>query len=525
MINISANKPLDVILTNTNRALAEVVKDASPKELATISQGKDLKSIMSSLLKQSAQDSSADKTLLNLVKNNPTLKNLSSISQSVKDLLGSLKSDASTLPLEKTLKNFLIDIQNIKEPALKQKLENSGVFLESRLKNAQNPQVELRTTLEQLTKTLDKSKIFNVIMLSKDLKELLNSKTITDSSNKELLQTPKESPKELQSISKKLSETLVKLQEHIHAGDTLNSKTFTTALSKLEHLVEPKLLTPQNFKLSSIENSLTELGSQLSTSSKPEAKGLLDALSKIFTALKSLPQTTSTTTLESLMSKKIPQDIKSFIESSKNILNKSDVIFSKETHLSLEKLTNLHSPKELASHQNVKDVIANDLKSVLLQAGSEVTKSSHPNQSEILRHIDKLTLTIDYHQLVSHLSNSTSLSLPFSYEQLQEGHIEFKRDKENRFYCDINLKLKEYGELNLKLTLYDKNQLNIHIYSNNAEFKEMIKENIPSLRSALIENQITPREIRLFEPKTESKKFSPYETQAHPIDVGFEVKV
>jgi flagellar hook-length control protein FliK len=173
----------------------------------------------------------------------------------------------------------------------------------------------------------------------------------------------------------------------------------------------------------------------------------------------------------------------------------------------------------------VKDVIANDLKSVLLQAGSEVTKSSHPNQSEILRHIDKLTLTIDYHQLVSHLSNSTSLSLPFSYEQLQEGHIEFKRDKENRFYCDINLKLKEYGELNLKLTLYDKNQLNIHIYSNNAEFKEMIKENIPSLRSALIENQITPREIRLFEPKTESKKFSPYETQAHPIDVGFEVKV
>jgi flagellar hook-length control protein FliK len=131
-------------------------------------------------------------------------------------------------------------------------------------------------------------------------------------------------------------------------------------------------------------------------------------------------------------------------------------------------------------------------------------------------------LQIDYFQLLSHLSNSSSLYLPFSWEQLEEGNINIKKDKEDKFYCDIDLKLKEYGELKLKLALYDENQINIHIYSDSAEFKEIVKENIASLRSALIESQITPREIRIFDAV---KKNSPYESSENHINIGFEVKV
>ena len=78
--------------------------------------------------------------------------------------------------------------------------------------------------------------------------------------------------------------------------------------------------------------------------------------------------------------------------------------------------------------------------------------------------------------------------------------------------------------MNLKLTLYDENQLNIHIYSHSTDLKEMIKENMSSLRSALIENQITPREIRLFDSQ-KKREASPYENSDKPIDLGFEVKV
>ena len=313
MINLSANsKQLDILLPNTNRALAEVLKDATPKQLELLSQNRDLKSILNSLLTQSSQNSSNDKALLDLLRNNPTLKALGSATDNIKELLQSVKGQKTSLPIEQTLKNFLTNIKDLSEPILKQKFENSGVFLESKLKNA--------------------------------------------------------------------------------------------------------------------------------------------------------------------------------------------------------------------SAQNIKEIISNDLKSILLQASDEIANSSNPNKSDILKQVDKLLLQIDYHQLLSHLSNSSSLYIPFSWEQLQEGHIELKKDKEDRFYCDIDLKLKEYGALNLKLTLYDENQLNIHIYSDSSDLKEMIKENISSLRSSLIESQITPREIRLFDSVKKSEP-SPYENSDKPIDLGFEVKV
>ena len=314
MINLSANsKQLDILLPNTNRALAEIIKNASPKELQILSQSKDLKSILNSLLTQSSQSNNNDKALLDLLRNNPTLKALGSATDNIKELLQSVKSQKNPLPIEQTLKNFLTNVKELSESALKQKFENSGVFLESKLKNAQ-------------------------------------------------------------------------------------------------------------------------------------------------------------------------------------------------------------------ATQNIKEIISNDLKAILLKASDEINNSANPNKIEILKHLDKLLLQIDYHQLLSHLSNSSSVYIPFSWEQLQEGHIELKRDKESRFYCDIDLKLKEYGELNIKLTLYDENQLNIHIYSDNTAFKEIIKENIASLRSALIESQITPREIRLFDTLKKSEP-SPYESSDKPIDLGFEVKV
>lgn len=313
MISLTGNsKQLDILLPNTNKALAEVLKNATPKELQTLSQSKDLKSILNSLLTQSSQNPASDKTLLELLKNNPTLKSLGSATDNIKALLNAVKSDRSPLPIETTLKNSLTNIKDLSETALKQKFENSGVFLESKLKNA--------------------------------------------------------------------------------------------------------------------------------------------------------------------------------------------------------------------SPQNAKEIMANDLKSVLLKAADEISTSSNPNKSEILRQVDKLLLQIDYHQLLSHLSNSSSLYIPFSWEDMQEGQINLKKDKNDTFYCDIDLKLKEYGELNIRLTLYEKNQLNIHIHSDNKEFKEIIKENISSLRLALTESKITPREIRLL-GLTKTENSSAYEENSTNIDMGFEVKV
>lgn len=73
MINFNTSKTLNIILPNTNKALNEVLKSITPKELENLSKGRDLKSIVSTLLQHSASDSSGDKKLLSMLKNNPTL--------------------------------------------------------------------------------------------------------------------------------------------------------------------------------------------------------------------------------------------------------------------------------------------------------------------------------------------------------------------------------------------------------------------------------------------------------------------
>ncbi len=525
MINLSTNKQLDVLMPNTNKALAVVLEQATATELATVSKDKDLKSILNSLLKESAQSSQSDKTLLSLVKSNPTLKELGNVSTTIKDLLSTLKADKNPLAITDTLKSFLIDVKDLSEPVLKQKLENSGVFLESKLKNVQNPQLQLKELLSSLDKSIAKSDIFTVKMLNKNIQELLSNPILKEASNTALTQPKKEDLGTLKHLAKGVETVLSKLQEHLRGADSITGKGLDAQLTKVEYLVSPKILSSENFKLAPLQEALQQLSTQLAQSKIPEAKSLLDSLVKIIDSLKVIEQntTTSKTALDALLAKNTPQEVRNVLESLKTLIQKADPVFSKETASLANKLEPFISPQKLAAGQNVKELLSQDLKAVLLKAGDEIAKSSHPNQTELLKSIDKLSLQIDYYQLVSHLSNSSSIYLPFSWEQFEEGSINIQKDKEDKFYCDIDLKLKEYGKLKLRLVLYEKNQIKIQIHSDNNNLKEIVKENIGLLRRALIESQITPREIRIFNA-TKTNIPSPYEDSSDKIDVGFEVK-
>jgi len=532
MINTSLSKQLGIILPNTNRALAAVLKDATPKEIEAVLKDKDLKSVMNSLLKESSLNADSNKTLLNLAKNNPTLKDLGNITTTVKELLGALKSEKTSLPIETVLKKSLIDIKDMSEPVLKQKLENSGVFLESRLKNVQNPQTELKALLTSLEKSLSKSEIPNVKQVLQNIKELLAAPALKDAANSALLQTPKDNQAALVQLLKGVENIVSKLSEQLKGADIITTKGFEKQLLKVEHLVSSKMLSAENFKPAVLADALQQLNTQMTQSpqllqsQKPEAKGLFDALVKIVESLKAvtIENQLPKAALDVVIEKKIPQEIRTVVDGLKGMVEKADIVFLKDTAAVLSKLTQFTTTQALSPDNNVKEILSQDLKSVLLKAGEEIARSPHPNQAEILKHVDKLLLQIDYYQLLSHLSNSSSLYLPFAWESLEEGNINIKKDKNSAFYCDIDLKLKEYGELKLKLALYEENQINIHIYSQSTEFKEIVRQNIASLRSALIESQITPREIRVLDaPKSASG--SGYENSEAKIDMGFEVKI
>lgn len=424
MINVNNSKSLNIILPNTNKALKEVLQNVSLKEFEALSLGKDISSVLDTLLKKSAQNPQQDKQLLELVKNNPTLKNLGTISSTSKELLQTLKQDKTPLPLEKTLQNILSDIKDISEKNLQTKITDSGLFLENKIKNLQTPKQELSSLLTTLNESLKESKLPNIKALNTQIKELLSNDVLKNTNTPDLLSNIKNDTTLLGETSKKLQTILDKISTSIH--------------SNVDKSIAPK-----------------------------------------------------------------------------------DITFTKETQSNVQKLQWLNKPEQLLSQTQTKEMFNGDLKAVLLKTHEEISNSTHPNKQEILKQIDKLTLVIDYHQLVSHLSNSTSLYIPYSWDALEDGKLTIKQAKNDSFFTDIELKLKDYGELHLRLGMFESDQLNINIQTQNEEFKNILKENMPQLRQQLFSVGITAKNIRFIE---ENKVSSSYTQGSQELALGFEVK-
>ena len=454
MINLTTANLLKVILPNTNKALDKVLQELSPKELETVTKGKDLKSIINTLLKQSSKDTSQDKVLLNLVKNSPTLKNLGSVQGTLKELITTLKQNKPNTPttqvnqqtvkaptntqnkipeptlkdlapLEKTLSKFLDSIKDIKDTPIKEKVQNSGVFLESKIKTLQTPKQELKQVLQELSKALQTTQLPKMQEVNTQVKTILQSDVLKNISTQELFNPKNIDLKNLETLSKKIQPLL----EHIKK---------------------------------SIESPLDKA------------------------------------------------------------ISKQDVIFTKEFKEVLHKTELLNKPEQLLTQTKTKEMFSHDFKAVLLKAHEDVSNSSLPNKTEILKHIDKLTLQIDYHQLVSHLSNASSLYIPYTWEALEDGSISIKSTKNEKFFCDIDLQLKEYGELKLRLGMFEKNQLNINITTQHKKFKELLQEGIPELKRQLFSVGIMPKEIRFLDDT--SKESVSYQNQGNDLKMGFEVK-
>jgi len=203
-------------------------------------------------------------------------------------------------------------------------------------------------------------------------------------------------------------------------------------------------------------------------------------------------------------------------------ISKHDVVFTKELKHTLDKANLLTKPEQLLSQTKAKEMFANDFKAVLLKAHEDISQSSHPNKTEILKHIDKLNLQIDYQQLVSHLSNSSSLYIPYAWEALEDGTISIKNTKNGKFFCDIDLQLKEYGELKLRLGMFETNQLSINITTQHKKFKALLQEGIPELKKQLFSVGIAPKEIRFLDDS--SKESATYLNASSDLNMGFEVK-
>ncbi len=203
-----------------------------------------------------------------------------------------------------------------------------------------------------------------------------------------------------------------------------------------------------------------------------------------------------------------------------NMLTDVKDINPKELHSKL-KMTGILLENQLKKNDNPKELLLNDLKALLSKTHDELSNRSNSAKSqEILKHIDKLNLIIDYSQLVSHLSNAASFYLPYSWDVLKEGEINIKQMKNKTSLCDIHLELQEYGAIDLRLALFEKNQLTMNITTESQTLKTLILDNMHILKKQLSNAAIIPKEIRFVEGKKTMYDAMVYDNLA----MGFEVK-
>ena len=606
MIEITSSVQLSLLFPHANKAMSKILEQASPEQLKTLSEAKDIKSILNTLMSDTLDTNKSNKIILDILKNSSFFKELGSFPKEMQALLELLKQEEN--PNKKTdeiirlLKESLLDISDTKNRSLQAFIKNSGIFLESKFVQKNDPAQILKTALDELQNLLKTSDIKQAPTIIKAIQDLIKNETIFSKAR---------DTTSLNLIKNSVEPIISSLKELINQSDPLHTKEIQKLVSTLETLSKNSLTKEQNFSLSAIKNSVHELSSELRVSNNKQTKELVLSLDKIQTKiegieklnptlslLKSLNTQLTSLNLKDLSSTVIKEltlstqevatlskmkfeeiellrfdEVKSFFSglsenissiksiSTKGILEliekilaslkqphavfheqkltkeitawltdfnkelaKGDIMYSKSLQSHLDKIETFTKPAHLLDNKLLQESLQKDVKALLLSLEKELTNNPLPNNVELLKTVDKLLVQVDYFQLLSHLSNASVLYLPYTWDGLDNGSFSFKNKKDGSCYCEIDLELKEYGKLNMMLQLFEDNQLNMKIYTQKKSLQEIFKTHTKELRSALLNINITPRNIHLFDLDEDNKKSHPYLQGEKLNELGFEVK-
>lgn len=555
---VTNNPLLNILLPNDNKVLKEALKEADSKTLEQLVKNSSgsVNDVLKDLFDNLKNGTKSNSSIENMLKNSTVFKEMGTFSNSLSSMLESITLQDGNPTLEKfkpILENFLKNIKDMDANTLKEQLKNSGVFLESKM--AQNPNAKVENILNQIQNLI---KDLNTPQ-SKQVNELITK----------ILQTPNNSDVNANLANlKTLSSALQNLTNSLSKPQTQSLSNLTNQLQNIVNegtLVESKIEnTPNNQNLQTKEN-VTVQNKETQTSTLTQTKQELNPIIKENTLTQSNIQTNLqtkeiiNTQTKELLSQLKNELVQNPILQNKNImplidnLLKMDNLFAKNENLStLLSQNNLSSfTSNFASNLNplltdlkqglenlnptehnmqnqvtklvekieniIKDIsnpalqkndnsnINEDMKTVLLKMQDELSSKTDPKSQELNKQIDKLLTQIDYQQLLSLSSNSNSVYLPFLWDMLEDGNISMKKTDEEKFYCQINLTLKDFGKVDLMLALYDKNKLDLTIYAQREHFKTALQENMQKLKVALNSVRLIPVNIKLLDLKEENE--------------------
>lgn len=472
----------------------------------------------------------------------PNNSNPSKNIENVKNLVSLLQNISKNLqnPETKNLSNLTNELKS---------MVNQGSLIESKLENTnikQNINPQINTTKEQInTQTKELlTQIKNEVITNKDsapAKNILNQIDNLLKSNDLFTKNEKLiEPKNL--LNNLLNSNEIKqasTQSPNISNLVLNLKNISESISNLENKTQNfvNITSEKNSITTQLKENLANLKSELQNLTKIDSKSSLQIISKleniqnIFTKIEApitnQLQNMQNTNLSNNFSNNFANNLNTLILSLKeNITNLStiannptsgnnasiqnqimNIVDKIETSVkeAIQTYTNNQGLNPLAN-KNESNPLSNDMKTVLLQMQEELANKVDAKSQEMFKQVDKMLMQIDYHQLLSLSSNSNYVYVPFFWDMLEDGSIEMKKTDEDKFYCQINLNLKDYGKVDLMLSLYDKNKLDLTIHAQREHFKLDLSKNIQKLKQALNNVDLIPINIKILDLKEDEEK-------------------
>ncbi|MCT7563010.1 flagellar hook-length control protein FliK [Aliarcobacter butzleri] len=549
---VSNGSLLNILLPNNNKVLNNVLKEADSKNLEQMVKSSTSSTSASTILKElftSLKDGTKSNTTIeNMLKNSATFKELGNVSTNLSSLVDELSTDENLQKFKPVLENFLKDVKNIDANTLKEQIKNSGIFLESKLSQTPNSKLEnVLTQLQNLVKDINTPQAKQVNELIDKLLQNIKTQTNTNTqisqnqiSAQQTTSNQTTATNEFTNNLKTLTSSLQNLNNSLNPTQTQNLSNLANQLKSLINegtLVESKIENSTNLtdKTTNLANNTT-----LKDSINLQTKELLTQIKNdiiqnpnMVQNKNILPMIDNLLKMDNLFSKN--DTIQNFLANSNSSGNLStftsnfasnlspllttlkeslETLNPNNTHLQnhLTKLVDKveHIIQDLTTTPNGKldTKVSEDMKTVLLQMQDELASKTDPKSLEVAKQVDRLLTQIDLHQLTSLVSNSNYVYLPFFWEMLEDGSIEMKQKDEEKFFCQINLTLKDFGKVDLMLGLYDKNKLDLTIYAQREHFKTAIRENMQQLKIALNSVELIPVNVKLLDMKEDNKESS-----------------
>jgi len=405
----------------------------------------------------------------------------------IENFLAGKKIDFKDISLDDGIKNDVIKLLKLSNSSDKVvKSANIKEIILNLKKSIQNP--TLIKTIDALVDSKVATKEF-----IKDIKFLINSLKSFKSEQKPIILETVKLHKNIEDI--KILEQSVKNLPSLE-----NFKQYEKEIKRVIGSVKQDLL-----KVKDLVNTKENLPVKLNLEVKNEIENLI----KPILQMPNLPEAKEFTSLNlSVQIQRVVNILKSELITQKEKLHVENVKLAN----TLEKVVKEHIfTKKLVPNQkfqvetSIKTEISNDIKSTLLNIKKELSNLPNPNK-ELNLQVDRVLGHIEYFQLVSLSSNTFTTYLPFLWNDLQEGKVSFKKLKQNRYFCEINLKLKDYDEIDLILMLFDDIYINMSIFTQSKEFISLTKNHLKELKMGFSKLGLIASNIDFFNKKRDKNK-------------------